>query len=571
MSERPSSRLVRTLGSGLILVSISILSAILCACTPDPSSSRPPGPTRAGRGHVSELQGEARPEAEAALRYGEDRPYALNVVEAAIVEVLLSGAERELSYDPSLSALARDLARVSPSRYDMPPSLVDALMAWHGVIDPPPALLVVELEASHGCHLALEPVCEEAVEALRTEALRTVLERAGAGGAPRWRVGVGVAPVSSGASTRMVVALVERRIVLEPIPVVVPAAGSVQIEGRLLGGRVDPRLERVDPHGKWSRVPAVIGDDGSIEAELRCDAGSGVYQVEVLADGEHGPEVVANFRVFCGVDRPSKIAFHYERLGLEVTVADIVRENFDRLNEAREARGLALLRWDDRAAQVAQAHSADMESAGFVGHVSPTTGDASARFDRAGIVGGVVRENVGRGYGPNGIHESLMNSPGHRANMLAEDVTHVGIGVVFGEPVGTASEAPRPVFLTQNFYAKPGALAPARPRAELRQLVEAARAEAGLSAPRWHRGLGKLAQRRAEAAAGVGPAVSDEDVQDQLRALDMDSLEQHQVSGQFSAFADLELWTELDPGASLGLGVVEAQGGRYILVILVGR
>ena len=381
-----------------------------------------------------------------------------------------------------------------------------------------------------------------------------------------------MAAVAGGAKTRMMVGVVERGIELQPIPVAVAADGQVKLAGKLLGKRDKPRIERVDPQGRWARIPAVVGSDGSIEAEVRCDGGRGAYQIEVLADGELGPEVVANFRVFCGVERPSEITFVYERLGPKVTSADIVRGNFDLLNAEREARGLPALAWDERAATVARAHSEDMAQNGFVGHVSPTTGDASARFARAKLEGTVVRENVARGYGPKGIHESLMNSPGHRANLIAEDVTHVGIGVVFGEPESTAADAPRPVFLTQNFYAKPGGDTPAKPGEALRERVDAVRKQASQPALAWHGPLGKLAQARADATAGIGPAMSDEDFTEQIAGLGLRSLEQHQVtSGSFEGLISLDLWTQLDAAAKVGVGVAQAkQGGGLVLVILVG-
>lgn len=548
-------------------LTLLLLAALACdGQAPGPVAPRP---SEGDRRHVSEHAGVLRPSERPASRYGVEQPYAIHEVEQTILDPLLAAAPGALSHDRGLSVLARDLARSSPSRYDMPPSLIDGLMAWYGVIDPQPAVIVIELEGTdHGCHLEQRAGCDEVYAALREEVARTLAQ--GDPGAV-WRLGVGAAATEDGASTRLLVALVERRIELAPIPVAVPDTSGVRVDGRLLGRRSQPRIERVGPRGHWAAVPAVVGDDGSVQAEVPCDAGRGVYQIEVLANGDTGPEVVANFRVFCGVDRPSQIAFTYERVGPGVTVADVVRRNFELLNEAREARGLPTLTWDDAAARVAMAHSADMRANGFVGHVSPKTGDASARFDRAGIVGTVVRENVARGYGPMGVHESLMNSPGHRANMLAGDISHVGIGVVFGPPEGTAADAPRPVFLTQNFYAKPGALAPDRPVAALRQQVDDTRKAAGVPRAQWHRGLGKLAQTRADGAAGVGPGLADEDLQEKLRAFGFASLDQHQVSGDFEAFATLDLWAQLDAADHLGIGVARADGGRYVLVILVGH
>jgi uncharacterized protein YkwD len=557
------------LRTGFIGLGLSLgLSLSLLACEGGgPGGAAPPRPSEGSGRHINEIQAVAHASGTAAATYGVDRPHPLTEVEQAILGAIQRGHQGDLTHDPALSAMVRDLAVASPSRFDMPPTLLDALLAWHGIPDPEPAVVVVELQGSdHGCDRAAKPDCQEAVDALVGEVLNSL-------GPGRWRVGVGVSAVGGGANTRMMVAIVDRAIELEPIPVTVPAGGHIELRGKLLGKRGKPRIERVDPKGHWARLAAVVGSDASIQAVVECDAGDGAYQIEVLADGALGPEVVANFRVFCGVNPPSEIRFGYERMGPKVTDADVVRGNFDLLNADREARGLSILAWDDRAAQVAKAHSHDMATNGFVGHVSPTTGDAPSRFQQAGIASAVVRENVARGYGPKGIHESLMNSPGHRANLLAQDITHVGIGVVFGEPESSAADAPRPVFLTQNFYAKIGADTPARPSTALRDRVDELRKRAGQAGLGWVGGMNKLAQRRADGAAGLGPGISDDDLQAQVFALGLESLEQHQVSaGSFADLVSLELWLQLASAAKVGVGVAQAGTGQgLVMVILVGR
>jgi uncharacterized protein YkwD len=525
-----------------------------------------PDPSEGSTRHIDEIHTRAKPSGDPADRYGVVREHPLTPIEQAIVERVEAGFRGDLTHDPGLSAMVRDLVVTTPSRFDMPPTLIDALMAWHGIADPQPAVIVVEIAGTeHGCDRELAPECEDAVVALVEEAVRSL-------GKGRWRVGVGVGAVEGGDRTRLMVGVVERTVELEPMAIELAGNGDVALRGKLLGRRAKPRVERVDPQGKWSRISAVVGNDGSIQAELHCDAGRGVYQVEILADGETGPEVVANFRLFCGLERTREVEFSYERVGPKVTIADVVRGNFDLLNEEREARGLSTLAWDERAAAVAQAHSEDMLASGFVGHVSPTTGDASKRFRKAGITGTVVRENVARGYGPKGIHESLMNSPGHRANLLADDITHVGIGVVFGDPESTAANAPRPVFLTQNFYAKPGADTPSNPSAALRTKIDQIREDQSLAKLGWHAGVGKLAQQRAEAIVGQAPAMDDEEYRARLAELGMKAMEQHQVSGgSFASLVELDLWVQLDAKAKLGIGVAEAKDGGLVLVILVGR
>jgi hypothetical protein len=70
---------------------------------------------------------------------------------------------------------------------------------------------------------------------------------------------------------------------------------------------------------------------------------------------------------------------------------------------------------------------------------------------KANIKTAVVLENVARAYGVGEAHAGLMNSPGHRANMLSSAATHVGIGVVLGEDVSGRRE----MFITQVFIRIP--------------------------------------------------------------------------------------------------------------------
>jgi hypothetical protein len=149
----------------------------------------------------------------------------------------------------------------------------------------------------------------------------------------------------------------------------------------------------------------------------------------------------------------------------------------------------------------------------------------------------------------------------------------VGIGVVFGAPESTAADAPRPVFLTQNFYAKAGADTPARPSTALRDRVDEQRKSGGQPAVAWVGAMNKIAQRRADGAAGIGPGINDDDLQAQVFALGLKSLQQHQVSaGSFADLLSLELWIQLAAAAKVGVGVAQAGTGQgLVMVILVGQ
>ena len=82
-----------------------------------------------------------------------------------------------------------------------------------------------------------------------------------------------------------------------------------------------------------------------------------------------------------------------------------------------------------------------------VPRIVPLTGDASDRAARAGIRTGLLLENIARAYGVAEAEAGLMNSPGHRANLMNAGVTHVGIGIEPGAEVGGRRE----LLVTQMF------------------------------------------------------------------------------------------------------------------------
>ncbi len=537
------------------------LVAFALACRPEGSVDVSPNAIKRALRGIERRRLEIEPRGGWAGTYGAERPHELSPIEAAIAARVEHGGIPQL---PALSRMLRELARVAPDRVNIPAGLMDGLMAWAGVPDPSPRLVVVELpDDRNHCDREARPACNEAITALLTE-LASVQD---SGENPRF--GVGVARLPSG-STRMILGILDRVVELDPVSQRFPAGAAFELRGRLVGRRTRPTIEIALPGNQLRTVPTRAAQDGGFTAALACDAGNGSYQVEVLADGPHGPEVTANFPVFCGVPPPRTIVSELEWVAPGVSPTDVALANFHFVNEARRARGLAELQWDDRAATVATTHGHDMIDQGFFGHHSPRTGDVQARFERADIAATVVRENVARGYGPAGIHHSLMHSPGHRVNVLATDVTHVGIGVVIGEPESDGQGAPRPVFLTQNFFKPPGAGAP--PAAELvptlRTRVDARRRAQSLAPVEWDERMDAVATRIAQAHARGRP--TPKGFEKDVFALGYGGVDTHIVgSGDFDQLANLALWGGvLGP---VGLGVVRGNEGTFTMVVLVAE
>lgn len=126
--------------------------------------------------------------------------------------------------------------------------------------------------------------------------------------------------------------------------------------------------------------------------------------------------------------------------------AQLEHDIYRRVNQARQQNGLPALRYSQRLAQVARTHSREMLDLKYIGHISPRTGTPADRLKKANIPFLVSRENVARAYSTKEAMQGLMNSPGHRANILSSDVNEVGVGVVID-----AQERPAALIVTQNF------------------------------------------------------------------------------------------------------------------------
>ncbi len=120
---------------------------------------------------------------------------------------------------------------------------------------------------------------------------------------------------------------------------------------------------------------------------------------------------------------------------------------FDLTNATRVEHGLPFLSWDDHVRETARKHSNDMAINNFFDH---TNLDGQSPFDRMeedNIRFRVAGENLAAGQTSSIFaHEGLMNSLGHRENILHPDFESIGVGVAFD------SES-KPYF-TENFLTK---------------------------------------------------------------------------------------------------------------------
>ncbi len=113
-------------------------------------------------------------------------------------------------------------------------------------------------------------------------------------------------------------------------------------------------------------------------------------------------------------------------------LAPLERAMFERINRDRAARGLPALAYDVRLADVARFHADDMSKNRFFAHDSPSSGSVEDRLARAEVPVAIGRENLAEAADVSTAQDGLLKSPGHYENLMAKDITHVGVGIVRG-------------------------------------------------------------------------------------------------------------------------------------------
>lgn len=106
------------------------------------------------------------------------------------------------------------------------------------------------------------------------------------------------------------------------------------------------------------------------------------------------------------------------------------------VNQERTSRGLKALTFDSKLRDVGRAHSADMFTRGYFSHYSPENKNVADRAEEIGVKYLVVGENLALAPDLNLAHNGLMNSPGHRANILSPEFGKIGIGIMDGGVYG---------------------------------------------------------------------------------------------------------------------------------------
>jgi len=149
------------------------------------------------------------------------------------------------------------------------------------------------------------------------------------------------------------------------------------------------------------------------------------------------------------VPKPSAAIDKQESVKLPFTVDDpIPRPDLEAemlviVNRERQKQGMRVLLADPAIAVAARKHSADMFARGYFSHITPEGISPFERIRREKVEFVTAGENLALAQTLAIAHAGLMNSPGHRANILRPAFGRLGIGILDGGVYG--------LMITQNF------------------------------------------------------------------------------------------------------------------------
>ena len=325
--------------------------------------------------------------------------------------------------------------------------------------------------------------------------------------------------------------------------------------GALAAGLKSAHSLLTDPSGRTSPVLLSMQDATRFTGRAQLGAAAGRYQLEIMADAADGPHVVANLALFVGVSPPS-----VPPQASRTSSALPDRRMLELINQARAQSGLPPVTINAAVSRVADAHVRDMRDHDYFAHQANAEDTLPARLRAANIGFSRASENLAAAPTTEEAHTSLMESPGHRSNILDAEVTQVGIGVV--ESCGTL---PALLFVI-DFIAPQEVVAPDRLHAQIFRLVNDLRAAARLPPLREDTSLSAVTLAHSQAMAQRDALTY---VPSQSEFFKRASV----VVGNVEMHTDLLLAADaqslrksqnpLAKAARIGIGVVASRGGKY--------
>jgi uncharacterized protein YkwD len=141
-------------------------------------------------------------------------------------------------------------------------------------------------------------------------------------------------------------------------------------------------------------------------------------------------------------DESETVALPFEPRRLTVS-PEAEAKMLELLNEERTSRGLSPVTVDPTIVEVARAHSRDMWERKYFSHQNPDGEDPFDRMKEGEVSFRAAGENLALAHTVERAHRGLMNSEGHKRNLLDPAFKRIGIGAIDAGVYG--------IMFTQNF------------------------------------------------------------------------------------------------------------------------
>ncbi len=128
-------------------------------------------------------------------------------------------------------------------------------------------------------------------------------------------------------------------------------------------------------------------------------------------------------------------------------ITTMERTMINLVNSERKKNGLSSYKTDNELSKIARIKARDMVENNYFSHYSPTYGSPFEMMDHFEIEYLRAGENLAANQSVDKAHNSLMNSKGHRQNILNKNFTRIGVGIKSSEKYG--------YIFVQMFISKP--------------------------------------------------------------------------------------------------------------------
>ena len=217
------------------------------------------------------------------------------------------------------------------------------------------------------------------------------------------------------------------------IPKVMNNGSYLNLEFKVRNGYREPILYFSPPSGDVKKIAPAIQEGGSYSYSYELSGGEGKYLVQIIVQGNNGPEGVFLIPVYVGVQLTDikkemltyiNLEDNTKNVSVEVAKDMILKA----INFERKKQNIAPLKINEQLSKIAYSKSKAMAEKQLFGHeieehkLEDMLKSENIQFVKAS-------ENIGLNSSPRMAHFLFMSSPAHRSNILNPVFKEVGIGI----------------------------------------------------------------------------------------------------------------------------------------------